>query len=259
MWTVFFACCFTLARGSARVAVSAGGTVEPLLLQVEAKRFQHKAPKATKPSCPPDGKKCTVIAVLEDGANGTAIADPYEGEATVSHLRAVGNLILAFGEHKAEECCKAYKELAHVKGVKSVEFDMPVFAINDDDSVKPADAIEQNAVNNDNANEDDEPASRITPVNKDDVDDDEPASHITPVNKDDADDNEPAPHITIMHNDNDAEKPAPRITAKAATMDGSAPATMDDEAAPPELPRSEARLTHLWPALPLIIGCVLNA
>jgi len=86
-------------------------------------------------NCPVDGS-CILIVGLKEGANVEKIAKPYKEEAETNHLKAVNQLLLDFSKYKDknELCCAAYKKLksaeAKEDGVKYVELDTPVYAIN---------------------------------------------------------------------------------------------------------------------------------
>jgi hypothetical protein len=73
---------------------------------------------------------------LKEGANVEKIAKPYKEEAETNHLKAVNQLVLDFSKYKDknELCCAAYKKLKSAEskedGVKYVELDTPVYAIN---------------------------------------------------------------------------------------------------------------------------------
>jgi len=95
------------------------GTV---LLQINA--YRSKPSKVLVPSCPVDGKQCSVIVTLKDGIDGRKLVQHYVAEVT--HLSAVGQAILNFGKNRTIDCCKAFNELQHAEGVKIVEFDAPV-------------------------------------------------------------------------------------------------------------------------------------
>lgn len=122
--------CLTLASSSA-TAMDEGGDracAGTLLLQTKAKRSKHVSSPAS-PHCPRTGKQCTIIVILKDGANGTKIVEPYNDKAVVTVLKAVGDVLLDFGKDQGSECCHAYKNLLGMSGVKAVEFDKLVYAI----------------------------------------------------------------------------------------------------------------------------------
>lgn len=99
--------------------------VDPSIPNEQAVRYRHGSI-----NCPVDGEQCTVIVVLEDGADGSKVVEAHKNkEASVSYLRTLGIVSLNFGISKASECCNAHKRLVGRTGVKSVEFDHQVHAI----------------------------------------------------------------------------------------------------------------------------------
>ena len=72
--------------------------------------------------------------ILKEGANVKKIIKPYKEQAKYVQLKAVNQLSLDFGKDKKELCCAAYMKLKSAEskedGVKYVELDTPVYAIN---------------------------------------------------------------------------------------------------------------------------------
>lgn len=90
------------------------------------------SPASTTQACPDWRKECTLIVVLnrnaEDELPSPDISKPYEDMARVTHLQALGQVILEFGKDKPTECCDASKALRRKAGVKIVEFNQPITA-----------------------------------------------------------------------------------------------------------------------------------